>query len=166
MQRFLIATVATLLAVSSGMPAQGAAMMPIMQKAQTKSYSLLLQIGPEEKMYSEAEAAKTHPTSGEVMVSGTMMSMAGMAMDVRHLEVHVVSRATGKVVTTAKVSITVTDKATRKSTVIPVAAMYGVKEGKSDWHYGNNVSMPPGTYTVRVVVNGERATFALIIPKM
>jgi len=44
--------------------------------------------------------------------------------------------------------------------------MYGVKEGQADWHYGNNVSMPPGTYTVKVVVNGEQALFHVTIPKM
>lgn len=143
----------------------------VKQEAQTTHYRFALQIGPKEPMYSKAEAAKTHPTSGEVMVSGRMTEMtmpmaSGMAMDERHLEVSVTSRATGKTVTNARVRITVTDDSTKKAVAVPVAAMYGVKEGPSDWHYGNNVSMPPGTYTVEVVVNGERGTFHVTIPKM
>ncbi len=65
---------------------------------------------------------------------------SAMAMDTRHLEVHVFSRATGKVVTTARCAITVINSATKKRMSIPVATMYGVKEGLADWHYGNDVS--------------------------
>jgi len=139
------------------------------KKAQTAHYRLVLQIGPEEKMYSKTEVAKMHPTSGEVMVSGTMggMTMAGgMAMDMRHLEVHVYDRASGRVVRSARCRITVTDDATKKTVGVPVAVMYGIKEGPSDWHYGNNVSMPPGSYTVTMVVNGEQAVVHVTISKM
>lgn len=167
-----LALVSSALVLSLPSPDRAAQMETITQKSQTAHYRLVLQIGPEEKMYSKAEAAKLHPTSGEVMASGTMggMSMggdqAGMAMDTRHLEVHVFSRTTGHVITDAKCSITVTSTAAQKSMAMPVAAMYGVVEGPADWHYGNNVSMPPGAYTIAVVVNGEHATFHVTIPKM
>lgn len=138
-------------------------------EAQTAHYRLMLQIGPQEKMYSKDDVAKMHPTSGETMASGTMagggMAMGGMTSDTRHLEVHAYNKASGKVVTDAKCGITVTSGATKKSTIIDVAAMYGVKEGPSDWHYGNNVDMPAGSYTVTVVVNGEKAVFHVTIPK-
>ncbi len=49
---------------------------------------------------------------------------------------------------------------------IPVATMYGVKEGLADWHYGNDESMPPGDYDVAVVVSGEQAVFHVTVPKM
>jgi len=146
--------------------AHAAEMTPIVQKAQTAHYRLVLQVGPMEKMYSKAEVAKMHPTSGEVMAGGAMSMAESMAMDMRHLEVQVISRATGKVVTNAKVSITVTNTATKKSTELPVATMYGVKEGPSDWHYGNNLSMSPGSYTVLVALNGEHRVFVVTIPKM
>jgi hypothetical protein len=153
---------------------------PLHQKAQTAHYGLVLKIGQMEMIYSKADVAKMHPTSGEVMTGGTMAmagsgnvfpggksSGSGMGMeDTRHLEVHVTDRATGKVVTTGKTQITVTNDATTMSKKIPVATMYGVKDGPSDWHYGNNVSMPPGSYTVRVTVNGEQAAFHVMIPKM
>ena len=41
-----------------------------------------------------------------------------------------------------------------------VMAMYGVEEGRSDLHYGNNVSLTAGhTYKVVVTVKGEKASF-------
>lgn len=159
-----------LILFATALPSAGETML-ITQNGETAHYRVTLQIGPMEKMYSEADAAKMHPTSGEVMVGGAMamggMNMTGsMAMDTRHLEVHVMDRATGKVVTTAKCQIMVTNEATKKSEMVPVAMMYGVKEGPSDWHYGNNVSMPPGSYTVAVTIYDESATFHVTIQKM
>jgi hypothetical protein len=178
MRRFQSFSLAILLAMALPSMAFGAgAGMPITQKAVTPHYDLSLQIGPMEKMYSKADAVKMHPTSGEVMTGGTMAmanngmatggsnASAGMGMeDTRHLEVHVTDRATGKVVTTAKIQITMMNDTTKMSKPVPVATMYGVKEGPSDWHYGNNVSMPSGSYTVTVSVNGERAAFHVTIP--
>jgi hypothetical protein len=54
---------------------------------------------------------------------------SAMAMDTRHLKVHVFSRTTGKVVTTARCAITVINSATKKRMSIPVATIYGVNEG-------------------------------------
>ena len=158
-------------------PAKGLAAMgdtPITQTGRTAHYRLMLQVGPMEAMYSKTDAAKIHPTAGEIMVGGAMAMSGGamtgqtgaMATDTRHLEVHVTSLATGKVVTDATCQIIVTNEATKTSRAVPIAMMYGVKEGQADWHYGNNVSMPPGTYTVKVVVNGEQALFHVTIPKM
>jgi hypothetical protein len=168
----LVAVVVMTLAAAAAGGAQVIRAMPLSATAETVHYRLTLQIGPGEEMYSKADAAKMHPASGEIMVSGTMADMSGMqmqqgmAMDTRHLEVHVTDRATGRVVTNATCRITVMDDATGKARVVPAGAMYGVKEGPSDWHYGNNVTMPPGRYTITVVVNGEQAIFRVTIPRM
>jgi hypothetical protein len=154
-----------------GAPMQAWAGPPgvITQKSQTAHYVLVLQIGPEEKMYSKAEAAKFHPASGEVMVSGAMaaMPMAGMSMDTRHLELHVLSRVTRRVVTDARCRITVAGDATGmragKNDAVPIGMMYGVAAGPADWHYGNNVQMPAGSYTIAAVVNGEGVTFHVTV---
>ncbi|HLW60521.1 MAG TPA: hypothetical protein VKV57_11445 [bacterium] len=150
-----------------GAPMQAWAGPPgvITQQSQTAHYILVLQIGPEEKMYSKAEAAKLHPASGEVMVSGAMaaMPMAGMSMDTRHLELHVLSRATRRVVTDARCRITVAGMSAGKNDAVPVGTMYGVAAGPADWHYGNNVQMPAGSYTITAVVNGEGATFHVTV---
>lgn len=168
MRLFVAAIGAVMLAGPAAAAAQqmGAA---VSAQAETAHYRLLLRIGPQEKMYSKADADKMHPASGEIMAGGMMAGMdmgTGMTMDMRHLEVHVVDRATGKVITTAACAITVTNDATKTSTAVSPVAMYGAKEGPSDWHYGNNVAMPPGSYTVKVAVNGEQAAFHVTIPKM
>ncbi len=65
----LVAT-AWLLVFSIGITAQTMNSIIVTVKAQTAHYRLMLQVDPpEEKMYSEAEAAKLHPTSGEILVT-------------------------------------------------------------------------------------------------
>ena len=89
------------------------------------------------------------------------MSMGGSA---RHLEVHITSRGTGKVVAGAYPTISAIDTNTKNAMTVnvPVAEMEGVNMGASDLHYGNNVDMPVGhTYTVTVKVNADTATFNL-----
>jgi len=144
---------------------------PVKATMETQHYRLELDIGANEKMYSKAEADKTKPPSGEIMVSG---AMAGMPMNQampdgiapRHLEVHVVSKASGKTVRDAQVSISITDAAGTQITVVPIAAMYGIQEGPEDWHYGNNVMIAPGEYRVLVTANGEQASFEVTLPAM
>ena len=138
----------------------------IKQEASTVHYRLELQIGPTEKMFRAAEVAATHPTEGEMMVGGGM-SMMGMSMDMgdtRHLEVHVYALDNGKIATDANVAIIVTNTGSKKVEDVATAKMYGIKEGPSDTHYGNNVSLPPGSYGIAVTVNGETAKFAVAIP--
>lgn len=84
----------------------------------------------------------------------------------RHLEVHVCSRSTGKVVTGGHPSITlVDDTAHGMTSVVPVAVMEGIEAGVADYHYGNNVIMPPGrNFTVNVVFGTDRASFHVSTP--
>ena len=97
------------------------------------------------------------------MISGKMVGgMAGMDMgsgSQRHLEVHICS-AGGKVVTGAHPSITV------NGSMVPIAVMYGLDEGRADTHYGNNVDLKTGQ-KVKVVVklNGKTAIFDTTVPK-
>ena len=88
-----------------------------------------------------------------------MMPMSEM----RHLELHVYAKDAGNTVTNARVTIvlTGTDKTRR---AVPIARMYGVAEGLDDLHYGNNVNLAPGTYTVEATVNGESARFSTMVP--
>lgn len=85
-----------------------------------------------------------------------------------HLEVHVVTHATGKVVSDAKVTIAVRDETTGGSSVkVPVAIMRGVAAGPSDIHYGNNVTLTPGhAYHVQVRVNDQVVHFAFTLGNM
>lgn len=50
-------------------------------------------------------------------------------------------------------------------TKVPAAMMRGVGAGMDDLHYGNNVKMTGGqTFTVAVMLKGERAGFRLRMP--
>jgi hypothetical protein len=133
----------------------------IQQMKMAGSYKLVLMIGPLQTMYTPAEARKKHPKSGEIMVSGTM-AMGG-AMPNHHMELHVYSAASGKTMTNARVSLTVLSAAGKVIARVPIATMYGVKEGKKDWHYGNNLALKPGHYHVAAVVNQTHATFDVML---
>ena len=140
-----------------------AAAATITKHATTKSYLLTLDVGPGESMYTQAQVKSMHPKSGEVMLgSGAMAgSMAMAGGNERHLEVHVTSRTTGKVVTNVTPQISVVDKtAMTMTTKLHVVAMEGIGAGTSDVHYGNNVSVTRGhVYDVTVIVRGETARF-------
>jgi hypothetical protein len=138
----------------------------ITRTAVTASYKLKLSVGPSEAMYTAAEARATRPRTGEVMM-GDGMSTGGHAMSMeggitRHLEVHVVLRSNGKVVTNVVPRITLTDTSSKAMTpvALDVMAMGGIGGGISDFHYGNNVALTINhVYGVLVTVKGERSHF-------
>ncbi|HTS94151.1 MAG TPA: hypothetical protein VMG55_19220 [Stellaceae bacterium] len=141
------------------------------REALTPHYRIVLQIGPAEAMYTPTEARLRHPDVGEIMLGGRLSAeigglghepAGGPVPDERHLELHVVSRATGKVVAEAHVTIAIAGPDKRWNSV-PVARMYGIEAGPDDLHYGNNVRLPPGAYSVRASVNGERAGFSVTL---
>ena len=163
--------------LAAGPAAAGAARAATLATANgvTADYRLELDVGTPEKMYSRAEAAKMKLTTGEIMVSGKMAGgMAGMSAGssgtmapmgaMRHLELHVYDKASGKAVRGANVHITVRNAAGGMAMTVPIAVMYGIAEGEKDWHYGNNVDMPPGSYVVDVSANGEKARLTVTVP--
>jgi len=164
-----------LTAVSLGMLCAGsvawAEQRTVAQEALTPHYRMVLQIGPAEAMYTATEARVHHPSSGEIMVGGRIADgmggmeheHAGAAMpDRRHVELHVFSRTTGRVVAEAHVTIAIAG-ADNKWNSLSIARMYGIETGPDDMHYGNNASLPPGPYRVRASVNGERARFSVSV---
>jgi hypothetical protein len=157
----LVIAAATLVAASSSSAAT------ITRTAKTARYSLTLNVGSAETMYTQADVKKMHPTSGEVMIGGSMSmagSMAAMKGEVeRHLELHVVARSTGATVTNVMPTISLTDTSgmAMAATKVDAVAMQSVTKGASDRHYGNNVSLTLGDeYKASVVVNGEKASFS------
>lgn len=97
--------------------------------------------------------------------SSSPMSTTGSSAS-RHLEVHICSTTTGRVITDAEPTITVTDSSEgNMSTRVPIAVMEGIGQGTSDLHYGNNVVMAGGhDYTVLVQLGSQTAVFHLRIP--
>jgi len=130
--------------------------------ASTSTYNLVAEIGGLQAMYTPAQASSQHPKSGELMFSGTMTMPADtthISPDWHHLEVHVFDKKTGNVVKTVNPVITVTNQASRQTQPVPLVVMQGVVEGPGDYHYGNNVDLPKGDYTVTVVIGSETASF-------
>jgi hypothetical protein len=82
----------------------------------------------------------------------------------RHLEAHIFNLDSNAAVTSGMITIAVTDAA-KNVQQVPIAKMYGIEEGPSDTHFGNNVSLAAGNYTVDVIVNGEKASFTVAVPQ-
>jgi len=138
------------------------------QTKSSKSYVFKLRIGMAEQMWTPAQVRAKHPKTGEVMVMGSMAGAMSMGGTRRHLEVHIRSRATGKVVMGAHPTISATDTNAKNAMTIkvPVAAMEGVSAGAADLHYGNNVDLVAGhTYKITITLKGERVVFQIISPK-
>ena len=78
----------------------------------------------------------------------------------RHIEVAVYDKATDARLRSPMPRITITDRKTGRSRELQaVTAMYDVKEGQGDLHFGENVHLANGTYRITVSVGGERAVF-------
>lgn len=146
-------------------PVLAAAPMP-QATATTASYRLMLVVGPVQPMWTQVQVQTQHPTTGEVAVlTGSPMAMPMTPGD-HHVELHVWTNATGAVVTNANVTIALMNMATHTTTnVTPIMMMYSVTAGQSDWHYGNNATLPAGMYQASATVNGQVATFpSLAVP--
>ena len=85
-----------------------------------------------------------------------------------HLVVHVFDAKTGKAITDAMVSMNfqrLDDKGRPNGAVVdvPVVVMQAIGKGPQSTHYGNNVAMPNGTYSIAVTVNGKKTEFRLSV---
>jgi len=126
----------------------------------TPSYLMLLDIGPQEDMYTKAEVKARHLKDGEIMLGGemTMIGTPPPGMRIYHLEVHICNSA-GKVVTRLDPRILVGGKP------LPAATMVGIGQPMTDYHYGNDIILKPAAHlTVKVTVNGEVAVFHTTVP--
>ena len=104
--------------------------------------------------------------SGEVMVAGQMSPMS-MTGNTYHLELHVYNIKTGatEVVPIDTVGVIVTSPS-RTKTNIPISEMFDISQGATDFHYGNNLQLTAGNYTVYTNVGSERALFNFPISAM
>jgi hypothetical protein len=139
----------------------------------TSSWNLSLEVGPLQPMYTPQQEATQHPKQGEVMFTGqmvmppgmaSMQSMAGMsAPNWYHMEVHYYDKSTGFPVKGLDPLVTVTSDATGQSQTLPIVTMQGLNEGARDFHYGNNIELPKGTYHVTTVANGQTDSFVITV---
>ena len=138
------------------------------QTKSTKSYVFKLSVGMAEDMWTPAQVRAKHPTSGEVMLGGSMGGAMSMGGSSRHVEVQILKRPSGKVIATAHPTITLVDLDMKNAMTVkvPFAVMRGVDEGAGDTHYGNNVDLVGGhRYRVTVALGGEQVVFQVTAPK-
>ncbi len=165
-----------------------AQMAATMHTQMTPSYTVELDIGPAAEMLTPDQAMTmgigevmvSMPDMGMSMPSAAQpssqsgMSTGGDAMSMmpmmattdggqpvnHHLEVHVLDNASGAPDATVDPQITITSESNGQShTVDDVAAMYDEQMGMGDLHYGNNIYLADGTYTIAVTIGSETATF-------
>lgn len=174
---FFAVILSGVLATGLGAPVRADAPMPGSQVTQTQttaSYSVELDIVPAMQMASSDQAQGA--AAPMVMVPMPGMAMSGMSMGSmpmtmattddgqpvnHHLGVHIHDAVTGALVSTVMPNISITNEGTGETrTLDDVVAMYGMPAGQSDLHFGNNVYLPDGTYTITVGVGQESALFS------
>jgi hypothetical protein len=163
--------------------------MPSMLVDRTPTYTVELTIGPPEQMLSPGDAmhaqmGEVMVTGGPMQSMGGSGSMAGGSMGSsmgemgsgssmsmnpdrdqgmgvnHHLEIHIMRNDSGAVVNDVTPVIRITDKSTGESRDLSqVMGMYAVQTGPSDFHYGQNVWLPDGTYTVTAMIGPDTAVF-------
>ena len=130
----------------------------------TARYRITLDIGPVATMLRPDQAASA--AEGEVPLSMPGMPMPTLAMTDqgrpvnRHIEVAVYDKATGDRLRSPMPRITITERKTGRSRELQaVTAMYDVKEGQGDLHFGDNIHLASGAYRITVSVGDERTVF-------
>jgi hypothetical protein len=168
MNAFVRALGFVVLLCSIAAPAGADTMMPGMMMAQPVTsrtagpYRIVLGFMPAEPFYTAGQVEARHIKEGMLVVGGAAPVQPGAESHPNHhLVFHVYDATSGKALTGAHVSI-----AYRRSggaaVPLPVVEMQVIGKGPESTHYGNNVTLPPGTYDVKVTVNGSHsATFSV-----
>jgi hypothetical protein len=130
------------------------------------SYVVALRLGPRMDMYLPDEVRERNIKKGQVMLGGAMAMIDRVPPGTRIYDLQVrVCTSSGAVVTQLKPKI-VLHPAGEKARNVPVAMMAEVGKGLSDYHYGNDVTLKPGSrVTVTVTFKGNRAVLRATVPK-
>jgi hypothetical protein len=139
----------------------------VMQTKTVGAYRVELHLLPAEPFFSKQDVADKHVKEGMEIEGGA----APVAPDAdshpnHHLIVHVFDKQTGKVVADATVTMSFAaldgkGNPAGTPTEVAVVVMQAIGKGPASTHYGNNVTMPAGHYSVNVTVNGKKAVFAV-----
>ena len=104
--------------------------------AVTRSYFVVANVLPGEQMFTAQEAEATHPTQGELIISGTGRAVGAY---VRHIEAHIYDRQTGLPLANREPTIDVFNRTTGEHIKVEATLMQDLETGSLDIHYGNNV---------------------------
>jgi len=158
----LISALALVVIAASALPASAMNMGGGVTKTKVAGpYKLELQLLPAEPFYTQEQYAKEHPKDGMLVMGGaTPVAPDAPSHPNHHLIVHVFDAATGKADTNATVTIRYAS-ASGGAHELPVVEMQAIGKGPQSTHYGNNLYLPDGNYTVTVTANGNTATFSV-----
>lgn len=159
-----LALIAGIAAPSRGIAAMEVRPHPVQLTQVSGAYRFVLVMLPAEPYVTGAEVRRRHLTEGMLVVRGARpVQPNDPAHPNHHLVVHVYDVATGNPVVGAKVEMTVAGPAPGTRRVrVPIVEMQAVGGGAKSTHYGNNVYLRPGRYTVFVTVN-RKANVAFAI---
>lgn len=122
-------------------------------------YRIELQLLPAEPFFTQARYQNEHPRDGMLVVGGaTPVPPDAPSHPNHHLIVHVFDNTSGKAITGATVTISYA-QGSGPAHSLPIVEMQAIGKGPQSTHYGNNLNLPDGTYTVTVTANGNTATF-------
>ena len=109
---------------------------------QTTSYNVKIRTGPK-----------------VTMMSSPTMTVTDQGKPVnRHVEIHIFNKSTGAEVKDPVPTVRVTDQATGTSRLLTnITACLIAKHRDREPHFGDNVDLVDGKYTITVVVGGETA---------
>ena len=122
-----------------------------------------------EPFFTADEVAAKKVKSGMLIISGAEpLSLEANTHPNHHLVVHIFDAKTNKALTDAKVSMNFQQldakgKLIGTPTNVPIVVMQAIGKGVESTHYGNNVVMPAGSYSVSVVVNNKQTDFQVML---
>jgi hypothetical protein len=143
----------------------------VMKTATVGDMRIELHILPAEPFFTADEVSTKKVKAGMLIISGAEpLSLEASTHPNRHLVVHIFNAKTGKAITTAKVTISfqpldAKGKSTGNSINVPIVNMQVIGKGLESTHYGNNVVMPEGAYSVTVLANGKKVSFQVTVSK-
>jgi hypothetical protein len=126
-----------------------------------------LHVLPAEPFFTKEQVAADKVTEGMLIMGGAKpLAPNAKPAPNHHLVVHVFDAKTGKAITDVKVKMTFqslsdTGKNPAVFIHVPIVIMQAIGKGPESTHYGNNVVMPDGTYSVAVAVNGNKVSFKI-----
>jgi hypothetical protein len=141
----------------------------VIKKATVDGMRIELNILPAEPFFTQDEVTSKKVNEGMLIISGAEpLSPEANTHPNHHLVVHIFDAKTGKAITKAKVSMNfqrldAKGKPTGDSVNVPIVIMQAIGKGLESTHYGNNVVMPAGSYSVTVVANGKKVAFQVML---
>lgn len=141
----------------------------MMQTVTMDGLRVELHVLPAEPFFTADEVAVSKVKEGMLIMGGAKPIAPDAASHPNHhLVVHVYDAKTGKAISNAKVSMNfqlLDDKGKPSGTVadVPIVVMQAIGKGPQSTHYGNNVVMPNGTYSIAAMVNGKKTEFRMAV---